>query len=178
VNTIRTEELIHMASSGVKDFYRQKKKGGVTKASASSKKKTQKYTGGTFVGAPDATQTSALVSHGSWDLKGTCRRDRGVPLFKIFSAQLAFLRYCNPFACGKLVADNFGDQEEQLRQFDMDMKFGPCIGVTRLQRWERASSMGLQPPPHVRDLLLRTSSTKTRGSVGGPSPECLWEGKV
>ncbi|KAL6601739.1 hypothetical protein ACP70R_044959 [Stipagrostis hirtigluma subsp. patula] len=135
-----------MASSGVKDFYRQKKKGGVTKTPSSSKKKTQHYTGGASVGASfgslDTAQTSALVSHGSWDLK-----------------------------------DDFGDQEEQLRQFDMDMKFGPCIGVTRLQRWERASAMGLQPPPHLRDLLLRTASTKNH-SNGSPSLECLWEGKV
>lgn len=131
-----------MSSGGVKDFYRQKKKGGVTKTASSSKKKTQQYTGGASVGAPDTAQTSALVSHGSWDLK-----------------------------------DDFGDQEEQLRQFDMDMKFGPCIGVTRLQRWEQASAMGLQPPAHLRDLLLHAPSTKNH-SDGSPSVECLWEGKV
>jgi DNA polymerase delta subunit 4 len=79
-----------MASSGVKEFYRQKKKGGVTKASPSSKKKTQQYTGGASVGASDIAQTSALVSHGSWDLKGTCRRACGVFLSKIF-AQVVFL---------------------------------------------------------------------------------------
>ncbi|RLM85232.1 hypothetical protein C2845_PM04G21730 [Panicum miliaceum] len=129
-----------MASSGMKDFYRQKKKGGVTKAASSSNKKTKQYTGGASVGAPDTAQTSALVSRGSWDLK-----------------------------------DDFGEQEEQLRQFDMDMKFGPCIGVTRLQRWERASAMGLQPPAHLRDLLLRVPSTKNRSD---PCVECLWEGKV
>jgi len=56
----------------MEDFYRQKKKGGVTKAASSSNKKTKQYTGGASVGAPDTAQTSALVSHGSWDLKGTC----------------------------------------------------------------------------------------------------------
>jgi len=132
--------LTNMASSGMKDFYRQKKKGGVTKAASSSNKKTKQYTRGASVGAPDTAQTSALVSHGSWDLK-----------------------------------DDFGEQEEQLRQFDMDMKFGPCIGVTRLQRWERASAMGLQPPAHLRDLLLRVPSTKDRSD---PYAGCLWEGKV
>jgi DNA polymerase delta subunit 4 len=60
----------------------------------------------------------------------------------------------------------------------MDLKFGPCIGVTRLQRWERACAMGLQPPPHLQDLLLHSSSTKNGNGGGGPSPECLWEGKV
>lgn len=82
-----------------------------------------------------------------------------------------------PVARGNVAADDFGDQEEQLRQFDMDMKFGPCIGVTRLQRWERASAMGLQPPAHLRDLLLHAPSTKNR-SDSSPSVECLWEGKV
>ncbi|KAL5205787.1 hypothetical protein ABZP36_033996 [Zizania latifolia] len=37
--------------------------------------------------------------------------------------------------------DDFSEQEEHLGQFDMDLNFGPCIGVTRLQRWERASAM-------------------------------------
>ncbi|KAF0898449.1 hypothetical protein E2562_007285 [Oryza meyeriana var. granulata] len=127
-----------MASSGMKDFYRQKKKGGPTKASSSSKKKTQHYTGG----ASDTAQTSVLISHGTLDLK-----------------------------------DDFSEQEEQLRQFDMDLKFGPCIGVTRLQRWERASAMGLHPPPHLRDLLLNNASTGNRNN-NDPSLECLWEGKV
>jgi DNA polymerase delta subunit 4 len=33
-------------------------------------------------------------------------------------------------------------------------EFGPCVGVPRLQRWERANAMGLRPPPEVRDILL------------------------
>lgn len=60
-----------MSSGGVKDFFPQKKKGGVTKPASSSKKKPQQFTGGAYVGASDTAQTSALVSHGSWDLKGT-----------------------------------------------------------------------------------------------------------
>jgi hypothetical protein len=85
-----------MSSGGVKDFYRQKKKGGVTKTASSSKKKTQQYTGGASVGAPDTAQTSALVSHGSWDLKGTlplakCHRVIGVILFN----------FCAPHFVGK-----------------------------------------------------------------------------
>jgi DNA polymerase delta subunit 4 len=60
-----------MASTGVKDFYRQKKKGGVAKTTSSSKKKTQHYTGGASVGASNPAQMPALISHGSLDLKGT-----------------------------------------------------------------------------------------------------------
>uniref|UniRef100_A0A0E0LXK3 DNA polymerase delta subunit 4 n=1 Tax=Oryza punctata TaxID=4537 RepID=A0A0E0LXK3_ORYPU len=91
--------------------------------------------------------------------------------------------------------DHHGDEvEEQLRLFDMDMTYGPCIGMTRLRRWERAAAMGLRPPPRLRDLLilsitppppahpLPSSSsspvkilTTTTTSV---QAECLWAGKV
>lgn len=62
-----------MSSGDIKGFYRQKKKGGVTKPSASSSsKKSKNYTGGASVGASDPVQTPALVSHGgAIDLKGT-----------------------------------------------------------------------------------------------------------
>ncbi|THU93885.1 hypothetical protein K435DRAFT_779659 [Dendrothele bispora CBS 962.96] len=41
-----------------------------------------------------------------------------------------------------------------LRVFDMSYEYGPCVGVTRLERWERASSLGLNPPVEIRDILL------------------------
>lgn len=28
-------------------------------------------------------------------------------------------------------------------------EFGPCIGMTRLERWERAEAFGLSPPEEV-----------------------------
>ncbi|XP_060939551.1 DNA polymerase delta subunit 4 [Limanda limanda] len=45
---------------------------------------------------------------------------------------------------------------QKLRQFDLDSKFGPCTGISRLQRWERAQFHGLSPPEEIRDLLLQT----------------------
>ncbi|XP_037693941.1 DNA polymerase delta subunit 4 isoform X1 [Choloepus didactylus] len=36
---------------------------------------------------------------------------------------------------------------ELLRQFDLAWQYGPCTGITRLQRWHRAQQMGLDPPP-------------------------------
>jgi DNA polymerase delta subunit 4 len=33
-------------------------------------------------------------------------------------------------------------------------EYGPCIGVPRLQRWERAQALGLRPPPEVREILI------------------------
>ena len=34
-------------------------------------------------------------------------------------------------------------------------RFGPCTGITRLQRWERAAKLGLDPPPEVPQLIQR-----------------------
>ncbi|KAM4611811.1 DNA polymerase delta subunit 4 [Polymixia lowei] len=47
---------------------------------------------------------------------------------------------------------------QELRQFDLDWRYGPCTGITRLQRWERAKLHGLNPPEEIRDLLLRTQT--------------------
>ncbi len=34
-------------------------------------------------------------------------------------------------------------------------RFGPCTGITRLQRWERAAKLGLDPPPEVPAIVQR-----------------------
>jgi len=41
-----------------------------------------------------------------------------------------------------------------LRIFDLSYEYGPCVGVTRLERWERAAALGLNPPPEVREILM------------------------
>lgn len=45
---------------------------------------------------------------------------------------------------------NINDIHRILSIFDMDYKYGPCVGMTRLQRWDRAHNMGLNPPAEVR----------------------------
>ncbi|KAM9314973.1 DNA polymerase delta subunit 4 [Pholidichthys leucotaenia] len=45
---------------------------------------------------------------------------------------------------------------QKLRDFDLDWRFGPCTGISRLQRWDRAKVHGLNPPAEIRDLLLQT----------------------
>ncbi|XP_063075713.1 DNA polymerase delta subunit 4 [Engraulis encrasicolus] len=42
----------------------------------------------------------------------------------------------------------------ELKKFDLDWRFGPCTGISRLQRWDRAAQHGLDPPLEIRDLLL------------------------
>jgi len=49
---------------------------------------------------------------------------------------------------------------QMLRFFDMSYEFGPCIGMTRLERWERAEAFGLNPPVEVRDILLTKEGTE------------------
>ncbi|KAK7929774.1 hypothetical protein WMY93_006169 [Mugilogobius chulae] len=45
---------------------------------------------------------------------------------------------------------------EKLKQFDLDWRFGPCTGISRLQRWERAQVHGLNPPEEIKELLLQS----------------------
>ncbi|XP_053190127.1 DNA polymerase delta subunit 4 [Scomber japonicus] len=59
----------------------------------------------------------------------------------------------------EIEAENQSVREEELqklRQFDLDWRFGPCTGISRLQRWERAKLHGLNPPEEIRYLLLQT----------------------
>mmetsp|Transcript_10715 Transcript_10715/g.66043 ORF Transcript_10715/g.66043 Transcript_10715/m.66043 type:complete len:104 (-) Transcript_10715:56-367(-) len=67
-----------------------------------------------------------------------------------------------------------GEEEEEalerLRGFDLDPRFGPCMGMTRIDRWERAEKLGLDPPPRVKTLL---ETRKYRGYQ-----DCIWEGRV
>lgn len=45
------------------------------------------------------------------------------------------------------------DAEKILKNFDFTMDFGPVVGVSRLERWERASKLGLKPPAIVKEIL-------------------------
>jgi DNA polymerase delta subunit 4 len=65
--------------------------------------------------------------------------------------------------------DSLPDHERALRRFDHDRRFGPAIGMTRSERWQRAAALGLEPPPEVLELLQKH---------GGGSEACLWEGRV
>ena len=64
--------------------------------------------------------------------------------------------------------DDIDEVEEILMQFDMNLSYGPCLGVTRLERWERASKLGLNPPKKIKEIL----------ESDGGMPDCLWEGHV
>lgn len=44
--------------------------------------------------------------------------------------------------------------QSQLIKFDLSARYGPCIGLTRLERFERAVKLNLDPPGMVRALLI------------------------
>ncbi|KAF6753524.1 DNA polymerase delta, subunit 4-domain-containing protein [Ephemerocybe angulata] len=44
--------------------------------------------------------------------------------------------------------------DDILRVFDLSYEYGPCIGMSRLERWERAQTLGLNPPKDVYDILM------------------------
>jgi len=68
--------------------------------------------------------------------------------------------------------DGLSATERVLRQFDLEPKFGPCTGMTRLERWQRADRFGLNPPDHIKELLMANE-----GNPGGRE-ECLWTGRI
>ena len=45
------------------------------------------------------------------------------------------------------------DNEVLLRKFDLDYSYGPCGGLSRKARWQRAQHMQLNPPQHIWDIL-------------------------
>ncbi|XP_035690807.1 DNA polymerase delta subunit 4-like [Branchiostoma floridae] len=54
-----------------------------------------------------------------------------------------------------------------LKQFDLNPDYGPSIGITRLERWERAEKFGLTPPEDVRDLIVQHTEDEEY-------THCLW----
>lgn len=44
--------------------------------------------------------------------------------------------------------------ETILRDFDLTGKYGPCVGISRLDRYKRAVKMKMNPPPEIEKILL------------------------
>nr|UTQ10496.1 DNA polymerase delta 4 accessory subunit [Thermochaetoides thermophila] len=54
-------------------------------------------------------------------------------------------------------------EEKVLRYFDVSSQYGPCVGITRLRRWQRAERLGLNPPIEVLAVLMKE---KAKGNEG------------
>jgi hypothetical protein len=53
-----------------------------------------------------------------------------------------------------------GQVLERMRQFDLNPQYGPCVGITRLERWERAQRLGRMPPAEVKAALTDPATTE------------------
>ncbi|KAK4238923.1 DNA polymerase delta subunit 4 [Achaetomium macrosporum] len=53
--------------------------------------------------------------------------------------------------------------EKVLRYFDVSSQYGPCIGITRIKRWQRAQRLGLNPPIEVLAVLLKEEAEGNKG---------------
>ncbi|KAI8944789.1 DNA polymerase delta, subunit 4-domain-containing protein [Xylaria longipes] len=53
--------------------------------------------------------------------------------------------------------------EKILRYWDVSSQYGPCVGVSRLRRWQRADKLGLNPPVEVLAVLMREETKGTKG---------------
>jgi len=59
--------------------------------------------------------------------------------------------------------------QKLLKKFDLDGRWGPCVGISRLARWERAKKLG-KNPPMVIGKILSSDLAKNQSSI--------WEGRV
>ncbi|KAI0402344.1 DNA polymerase delta, subunit 4-domain-containing protein [Xylaria palmicola] len=53
--------------------------------------------------------------------------------------------------------------EKILRYWDVSSQYGPCVGINRIKRWQRADKLGLNPPIEVLAVLLREETKGTEG---------------
>lgn len=53
--------------------------------------------------------------------------------------------------------------EKILRYWDVSSQYGPCVGISRLSRWQRADRLGLEPPVEVLAVLRQEDEKGTKG---------------
>ncbi|KAI1364929.1 DNA polymerase delta, subunit 4-domain-containing protein [Xylaria arbuscula] len=63
----------------------------------------------------------------------------------------------------RLHQDDLSLAEKILRYWDVSSEYGPCVGVSRLKRWQRADKLGLNPPVEVLAVLMREDEKGTKG---------------
>lgn len=45
------------------------------------------------------------------------------------------------------------EAERRLREWDMNSRFGPCMSMTRLERWQRADKLSMDPPVFIYNVI-------------------------
>lgn len=49
---------------------------------------------------------------------------------------------------------------KKLKSFDLNYKYGPCLGISRLERWMRAEKLGKKPSREIFDILMKFQGVK------------------
>ncbi|KAK0614325.1 DNA polymerase delta, subunit 4-domain-containing protein [Immersiella caudata] len=62
-------------------------------------------------------------------------------------------------AAHKKHGEGLSTGEKVLRYFDVSSHYGPCIGTSRMKRWQRAQRLGLNPPIEVLAVLLKEEAS-------------------
>jgi DNA polymerase delta subunit 4 len=62
----------------------------------------------------------------------------------------------------------------ELRQFDLNGRFGPLSGMTRMERWQRAFELGKNPPSLIKSYLEDEELRKLIPTI----KEHLWFGVI
>ncbi|KAI0452608.1 DNA polymerase delta, subunit 4-domain-containing protein [Xylaria acuta] len=63
----------------------------------------------------------------------------------------------------RLHQENLSLAEKILRYWDVSSQYGPCVGINRLKRWQRADRLGLNPPVEVLAVLMQEEAKDTKG---------------
>ncbi|KAI1076396.1 hypothetical protein F5B20DRAFT_555925 [Whalleya microplaca] len=53
--------------------------------------------------------------------------------------------------------------EKVLRYWDVSSQYGPCVGISRVKRWQRADRLGLEPPVEVLAVLMKEEAKGAKG---------------
>lgn len=61
--------------------------------------------------------------------------------------------------------EHLSETDKLLRAFDLNYAFGPCVGIKRIDRWERARALGLNPPQIIKDILVKDETQKQQESL-------------
>lgn len=72
--------------------------------------------------------------------------------------------------------DGLSDNEVLLRRFDMDVKYGPSIGITRSARYARAVRLGHTPPSYISELIQHgdTLTDSKKHTISYLGDEACW----
>ncbi|EPS43299.1 hypothetical protein H072_2700 [Dactylellina haptotyla CBS 200.50] len=111
----------------------------------------------------------------------TLGKERADAAYKITSRQINeyYTTIQNSRIGAPVHQEGLGEFEKILRHFDLSSQYGPCVGVTRFKRWNRADRFGLEPPIEVLAVLLKSELVEVAESAPDswkPAPSSAKEG--